>query len=706
MNYPSVKLRIVAPVLLAAALPLAALGLPQHNVPRGVSAGHYEGRVDGAKEMNLTVVLKLHNRAEYDQAYEDLYDPASSRYHQWFTAADFEKYAPTAAEFATVKSELLRQGLTILTEDPLRMRIRVHGTAAVVERAFQTELDTFSYNGRTFQAHTRDAHLAGPADDLIEGVSGLDRQQSQPKLSIVTNPRTGEPVIKRLLTTKESLSTFVNSITDTPLTLSATLSLTTDGGKPTGTFKGIQYGANGQSGGFTPAQLEAHYGIPFTQNSTKYDGTGQTIALVEGYGYANAEADANAAATLFGLPKLTSANFSVVYPEGKPLDPNAGELTGWSGEIALDIQSAHAIAPGAKILVVASSGEDNEDQLNSLTYVVNPKGTPRANVVSSSWENDSEIIAGVLEEQAYTSTLEQGALAGVSFQFSSGDGGDEGLGTDIGDVGLPANSPYVTAVGGTSILNDPYNSGSWIVTGWGNNELYLYEGEVLDPVEGFFFGGAGGGESQYFTGSSGVDRKPSWQRSLPGNGRQVPDISALADPFTGFAVVLSSGSKEYGEVIGGTSLASPVFTAIWAVADEYYGKALGQAAPHLYKLTGDAINDVVPPTTAQEAHDVTGTIVDSKGTKNFSRTTLFTDAFDPDTDGLLTLYSQKNFLSATWPNAFGAGNYYDVVVSFGTDSSLTVTTGWDNVTGLGEPNGLAFVEGVTGKTTGAKQGKE
>jgi subtilase family serine protease len=700
LQIPKLCASAAIPALIAfAVMPVAAM--PVHNVPNGVAIAHYEGRVDPAKEMNLTIVLTLHNQAEYDQAYEDLYDPASSRYHQWFTAEDFEKYAPTKAEFETVRSALEKEGFTVVSSDPLRFSIRVHGTAAIVEKAFHTELDNFSYNGRTFQAHTRDAHLSGPADDLIEGVSGLERHEARPQLSIVRNPLTGQPVVKKLLSTKESLASFLTSITDKPLSVSATKMFNTFGGEPTATYTGIQYAANGKMGAFTPAQLESHYGIPFKQDGKTYSGAGQTIALVEGYGYANMEADANEAATLFGLPKFTtSANFSVVYPEGKPLNPDAGVLSGWDGEIALDIQSSHAIAPQAKILVVASSGQDNEDQLHSLSYIING-GHPLANVVSSSWENDSEILAGNLEESAFTSVLEAGAHAGVAFQFSSGDGGDEGLGTPVGDVSIPSNSPYVTAVGGTSILNDPYNPGSWIVTGWGNNELYLYDESVFDPQEGFFYSGSGGGESQYFTGTA----IPSWQRSLSASGRLVPDIAALADPYTGFTVVLTSNGKQYGEVIGGTSLACPVFSAIWAVSDQYNGKPLGQAAPRLYKLTSAEINDVVPPTSTQEAHDLVGSITDKSGTRTFTPITLFTDAYDLSTGGSLPLYSQNDFLSANLPNAFG-DKQFDAAISFGTDSSLTVASGWDDVTGLGEPNGMAFVQGVTGKTTGAGEKKE
>jgi len=668
---------------------VSVLALPAHNVPTGLPLATDQGRVDPASEFNLTVVLKLHNRADFDKAVAELYDPASPTFREWFTDKDFEKYAPTAQEFETVKSELVKQGFSVVSSDPKRISIRVHGTAATVEKAFQTELHSFTYNGRAFQSHIRDAQLAGPASDLIDSVAGIERHQSRPQLSTVVDPRTGKPAVKRLVNTKQDLTAFAASLTDTPLTKASGGSLSADG--ITGYFYGTVYGQNGLTAAFTPAQLEAHYGLTSLIKSG-YNGAKQTVALVEAYGYPQAETDANTAATLFGLPALTSSNFSVVYPEGKPNDPNAGVLTGWDTEIALDIQSAHATAPGANIVVVASAGQDNEDQINSLSFIIAYK---LAHTVSSSWENDSELLAGPAEEEAFNTVLETGAAEGISFQFSSGDGGDLGLGTPVGAVDIPSNSPYATAVGGTSVLNNPYGAGQ-IVTGWGNNIVYTWDFGPLDPLEGYYFGGAGGGQSQYF-------QKPSWQASLPGPWRQVPDVSALADPYTGFPIIITSGALQYGEVYGGTSLASPIFTATWAIADQYNGGALGQAGPVVSKLKAGAITDVQAPSAKIQSFNLVGTLTDSTGVTTLTAPEIYTEAINLyNFPNDLTLYSQTGFLSVIYPGPYPyTPEQLDLALSFGTDSSLTVTPGWDNVTGWGEPNGLPFIQGVTGKTTGA-----
>ena len=655
-----------------------AKALPLRNVPKAVELAKDLGRVNPNKELNLTVVLQPHNEAEFDQAVEALYDLASPTYHQWFTENDFARYAPSESEFKTVQDELLKHGFTVVSSDPSRFSIRVHGTVANAESAFQTEIHTFQYAGRTFDAHTRDAQLAGNAGALVDSVAGLERHDSRPRLTVAKNFLTGKPLHNKPLTKAEASGGLLSEITGTPLSPAAEFSYTTAGSLPTASYYGTVYDVNPNlTIAYTPTQLQAHYGLSGLIGQG-YDGTGQTVALVEAFGYDAAEADANTAAQIFGLPPLTSSNFSVIYPEGPPLSPIAADLTGWTTEIALDIQTAHSIAPGAKILVVASAGQDNEDQIASLQYIITKK---LAHTVSSSWENDDEIISGPAEENAFNAVLRQGAASGISFQFSTGDGGDLGLGTPIGSLSVPSNSPYATAVGGTSVLNNPYGSGQ-IVAGWGNNLDYIALGGPTDPPTdySFFYAGAGGGESVYYA-------KPSWQKGISGTGRQVPDVSALADPYTGFVIVYTSSGVQYAEAgIGGTSLASPIFSSIWAIADQYNGEPLGFAAPAVAKLKPGHITDVVPNSVLVQ-YDPSGTVQDSSGSTVYSADGLFT--------GLL--YSQSTFPSAIWP--FDSADA--LVLTFGTDSSLTVTPGWDNVTGFGEPNGLPFIQGVTGKTRGS-----
>ena len=640
------------------------------NVPRAVHLAADRGRVSASKEINLTINLKLHNQAQYDAAVEALYDPKSPTFRHWFTDADFEKYAPTEEELSSVKHELLKAGFTVVDSDPHRYSIRVHGNVSNAESAFQTQIHSFATKKISFEAHVTEAKLTGAAADLVDSVSGLERHQARPQIVIAQNPKTNKPLFKQSFAKVEAGGGFPEKLAAVPLSYPETFRYSLTSPAVTASWTGTVYNVDPNTiVSYTPRELQIHYGLTsLIENG--FDGKGQTIALVEGYGYAAAEADANVAAAIWGLPKFTSKNFQVIYPEGKPLNPNAADLTGWTGEIALDIQSSHAIAPGAKILVVASAGQDNEDQIASLNYIITHK---LANTVSSSWENDDEIIAGPAELNAFNTVLKKGAAAGISFQFSTGDAGDLGLGTPVGAVGVPSDSPWAVAVGGTSVLNDPVSLGD-VVAGWGNNAAYIASGGPLDPPFALgFLGGSGGGQSQYFA-------KPSWQTGVPGKWRQVPDVSALADPYTGFPIIFTEAGVRYAEAgVGGTSLASPIFSAIWAIADQVNGAPLGFASPAVAKLGIGEITDVIPTSPLNEDNPV-GTVKDSAGTTEYNTNELFT--------GLL--YKQTKFPAAIWP--FDSKD--SAVLTFGTDSSLTVTKGWDNVTGYGEPNGLPFILGT------------
>jgi subtilase family serine protease len=643
------------------------------------------GRVASSQEQTVTVYLNLHDHAGFDREVANLYDPASPTFHRWLTDADLARYAPSEAEVQTVKAELTRQGLTIISADPNNFSVRAHAAVSTIEAAFGTELHTFSYKGANFQAPVRPAQLAGQAGALVAATVGLERHAAHPQFTIARDPLTGKPLFQKEITATQTVPGIFQFLTGTALTAPQTFTLKALGFPlPYASYYGPAYGINlPETVSYSPAQLQAHYGLtPLLDLG--YDGRGQTIALVEAYGYAEAEADANVVAEIYGLPALNSKNFSVVYPEGKPLNPNAADLTNWTTEIALDIQSAHAIAPGAKLVVVASAGQDDEDQIASLEYIIRHR---LASIVSASWENDAEIIAGPDQEKAFNNVLERAAAAGISVQFASGDSGDQGLGSPLGAVSVPSNSPYATAVGGTSVMNDPLGSGALggsgdIVTGWGTNLSLLQDFFVSDPPMslGFSFG-AGGGESLYFP-------KPSWQSALKGSGRQVPDVSADADPFTGVPVIVTTGGVQRVIAgVGGTSLATPIFSAIWAIADQYNGAPLGFAAPAVARLKKGEITDVVD-TSALSVDNLSGTVFEQSGSTFYNTEAIFS--------GAIPAITQTNYLAAMTPGGeFTASPHTAFAIAFGADSSLTVGTGWDNVTGFGEPNGFPFIIGVS-----------
>jgi subtilase family serine protease len=639
------------------------------NVPAGVRQASDLGRVNAAAPTTVTVHLQLQNKAVFDKEVDALYDPASSTYHKWLTDEDLKKYQPAREQSDAVRKELESHGLEILSADGFSIRAR--GTAANVESAFNTQIHEFQSNGKVFRANVVNARLAGPAGDYVAAVSGLESHQARPNLRRAVNLKTGQAPPTVALSKVQASGGLASLITDQILyTPSAFLFNTPGASLPVGVFFGNVYGANPDLvPDYTPAQLQALYGLP-TAYKAGFDGTGQTIVLLEAYGDSTIEADANAFSKLTGLPPFTSSNLKIIYPQGPPVSPIAAALLEWDVEISIDVQWAHAIAPGAKIVVVAAAGEDNESLQAGMSYIVK---NHLGNAVSDSWTANLDLFSGPLEEQAYDQILEMAAAKGISFQFSTGDSGDSGLGSPIGAASVPDNSPHATAVGGTSILNNINGSGTETL-GWGTSFALLNNQGVQDPPlqEPQFFGGSGGGESIYFP-------KPSWQKSLPGTGRQTPDVSALADPYTGVPIVLTSQGVQGVQVgWGGTSLASPIFTAMWAIANQHAGHSLGLAAPYIAGLKPGELVDVLPLSSVT---NVSGTIYDSSGATYYSPF----DVFAGQT------YTTTGFTSAL----FDVGDNTDYALSFGLDTSLTVAKGWDNVTGWGTPNVNTFLKAAS-----------
>jgi subtilase family serine protease len=303
----------------------------------------------------------------------------------------------------------------------------------------------------------------------------------------------------------------------------------------------------------TPAQTRHIYSIDAIKNL----GDGQTIAIVDAYDDPNVFSDADTFdrqfnTTLGGTTSYYSAYgaastwLTKAYATSKPRGN-----TGWGQEISLDVQWAHAIAPKAKILLVEARTASYNDLLAGDDYAVSHGAT----VISNSWGSGE--FSG---ENSYDSHFNK---SGVTFVFSAGDSGNQSY---------PAESPYVVAVGGTTLSHDSnYN---WTgESGWS----------------------AGGG------GVSGYEGVPPYQSSLGRGytGRANPDVAYDADPNSGFAVYDSYGGYGWGQY-GGTSAGAPQWSAIIALANQGRSKPLdgySQTLPDLYAMTSgttgmEALNDV------------------------------------------------------------------------------------------------------------------
>ena len=666
-----------------ATVSIAALAAATTTGARAATANVIDrGIANPAQTIAISVHLQKTNAALFEQTLAALYDPLSPTYHQWLTDADLMRFSPSKAEIDTVTAALKKGGLTVVSIDKYGFSLEARGTLGNVARVFNTEIHQFERDGASFRANIRPALLGGNAGLFVTAVAGIESHTIRPQLTRALNPATHQPYATRPLAQAfAAAGTNPFGTTTEILTASATNTLTDSGSSyPAAVVTGFGYNATSATGSvpdYAPTDLQAAYGLPAVYKSG-ITGAGQTIVLLEGYGYPTAEADANAAAKLAGLPALTKSNFSVVYPIGKPSNPNIGVEAGWNIEIALDIQSAHAIAPDAKIIVAACNGQDDVSFLQCMNKVIKQK---LGFVVSDSWEEDQDLFAGPPEQEAFEDVLKVAAAQGISFQFSTGDSGDGGLNTPIGAPGVPAVAPHATAVGGTAILNVP-GKATQFPASWGDDDTPLQlAGNVITPAAGnaAFIGGGGGGESVYWP-------KPSWQSALPGKGRQTPDVSALADPYTGFPLVITAGGQQGIEQgWGGTSLASPIFTAFWALANEKAGKSLGVAGIAVASLT-TGLTDVTDPAGFNSLTDKFET--SSTASTTYTGKQLFSGV-NPS--------NEPSFITAVWnATAFNLDGWYGF--AFGLDSSLTAGKGWDNATGFGTPDGLSFVNAAAAKS--------
>jgi subtilase family serine protease len=655
------------------------------------------GPEDQSRQISVTVWLNLHNKATLDAMVQDMYDNSSPNYHHFLTLSEFKKqFAPTAKESATVRDFLTSHNLKVTAIDKNNHFVVARGSVADVQTAFHTKINRTTVNGVAHHVNATPPSIAGPAAALVSSVQGLSDLIYTANVKPSTNPETGTPYAGVRPSDVGANGLFFSAQCLRP---PETVTFTTDGSTPKAIYAGNRYGAditntnppNLPSCGYDPAEMQTAYGLNELYKSG-LDGTGQTIVIVDAFGSNTILADANLFAQLYGLPPLTDSNFSIYTPNGSATcTATNGCISGnWQYETTLDVEWAHAIAPGANIVLVL--GVDNSFtnlDIANLFAIENGFGT----VISNSF-GIPEVVLQFYDPSELTvqnGISEIAAALGISHDISSGDSGDflaEDTADGIPAVSVTANcaSPYATGVGGTSTFLDSKQNIE-LQTGWGLNFTRIAEPTPNPPtVPPLLFGfqeGSGGGASVVFA-------RPKYQKGpgISGKFRLVPDISMNADPQTGNEIIVTPtsvpGDDQYVAVFGGTSLSTPMFSAFWSIANQAAAAQglgpLGNAAPILYELPGDAIIDV-NVTQADTLLNVTGTIFNPPNPPLFESAAALA-APQPPT---------KRFVSALFQSQ--ESTRWDVF-TFGTDSSLATGPGWDNVTGLGTPNGEDFIKKV------------
>ena len=642
------------------------------NTPGFIKKATDLGSADLTTVISVTVWLNLHNEQQLDRLMQQQYQKGSPSFHKWITQDGFNaSFSPTNQEVKSVQNFLTAHGLSVLAVAENNFYVKVQGSIGDIEKAFHVDIHNYSLNGQTLRSNNSNPSLNDASGAHVAGITGMDDFGFQPNVVLPTDAE-GQTFPMRAVGSNPSGFFFEGQC----FRGVQTKIFTNSSAGVTATYTGNRYGAditNNALGhlppcGYKPSEMQTAYGLKPLYGQG-LDGTGETVVIVDAYGSDTIAQDAEIFSQLYGLPDITSQNFSVVRAPGLQNNPK-GVQRGWDVETTLDVEWAHAMAPGANIALVVATDRASLDE--AINYaVVHHLG----NTISNSWSS-IEGFGNPRTLDRVNRILEMAAAQGIDVNFASGDRGDEFQRVGFLSVDFPASSPFATGIGGTSLALNSDNS-ILFQTGWGNNLTRIAntisQGStpVVPPINFGFNVGAGGGPSLTFA-------KPGFQSSLPGAARLVPDVSMLADPFTGAEVIESFGNQTFVLVVGGTSLATPMFSGLMSIATQKNGHVgFGQAAALLYNLPAGAVNDVAP---FDSPNNVTGSITTPSGTINLTADQLAGP-----------LQNTTQYYNALYNSPFSTRWF---VLTFGTDSSLVVTPGWDNVTGVGTPNGPAFVNAL------------
>jgi subtilase family serine protease len=575
---------LVMAAMLAAITP-GALGAQRlvrvGQTPRLPAGTRLVGAVPRGQALHVTVALAPRTPAALAQYAHAVSDPASRLFHRFLTPARFvARFAPTRAQVDAVLASLRRRGLSPGPVSADRLAIPIEGSAAVIERAFSVSLAEVRLpNGSRGVVSVSPPAIDAPVAGLVQSVVGLDSLSSPTPVSARRPVATRPAASSRGAVAPQAATGGPDACATARADAPSNSAYTSDQIASAYEFSGLLRGGD--------------------------KGRGVTVAVYE--------LEPDAPSDIATYQSCYGTHASVKYVK---VDGGAGSGAG-SGEAALDIEQLIGLAPRSRLLVYQGPNSDSGSPGAGPYDVYNAiVSQDRASVVSTSW-GVCEPLQGQSAADAENTLFEEAALQGQTVLAASGDSGSEGYyGSPLPDPQLavedPASQPFVTGVGGTSLtrLGPPPSESTW------NDSLLLGGAE-----------GAGGG------GISSLWSMPVYQRRAPsslgviganssgspcgassGDCREVPDVSADADPNTGYLIYYNGSGSETGaeqgwQGIGGTSGAAPLWAALVALADANPACArerLGFVNPTLYRLAGqdqDAyFNDV---TTGN--NDYTGT---------------------------------------------------------------------------------------------------
>jgi subtilase family serine protease len=605
---------LAAPGSGAAIRPMTVPGSVAPQIPAGAAR---LGTLAAGQQVSAEVTLNLRNQARLSALLNGQADPASPYYGRYLSTAQFDAaFGPTADQVTQVENALRAAGLTPGQASADRLSIPVTGTAAQVQRAFGTTLATYRLaGGRVAFANTSAPQVQAGVAPLIQGVIGLDDLfQAHSMMSPKTTDTTKARALMAAMAAQPAAAAG----------LAAPAAATAASAAPRACPSAVNSGFLTFNGFFAP-----HYGLSQLYSLGDF-GAGAKVAILELE--PNSASDVATFKSCYGL----TTPVSVTLVDGG-LDPGTPD----GGEAALDIEIAAALAPQAALRVYQgpNSAQGFFDLFNHFAAANTEK------TMSDSY-GGCEADAGVSFLNALETVFKKSAAQGQTVLAASGDSGSNGCAGDGGNdarlsADFPGDAPFVTAVGGTSVPVLP------------NGNI----GEVVWNDSNIANGASGGGVSNVFC-------MPDYQyqpaipglinsrlktnaacktsRNKQGFRREIPDVSADADPQTGYGIFWDGQWQGFG----GTSASAPLWAAIAALTDvSSYCRDFGAANPgarptalyaavarlhsFVYNTHPNALRDVLPVTTISNGHGGTAPIP----TNNAYRPSGYTGSLYPVTTG-------------------------------------------------------------------------
>jgi len=500
------------------------------------------------EQVHVVLSLNLRNEPQLDKFLEDQHTPGSAAFGSFLTPAQFTTlYAPTQAQVDKVIAHLRQAGFTGIEAAPNRLLVSANGTAATVQQAFNTTLKHFTYQGRRVYANSAVAQVPPALGTIVNAVLGLQN---------VALNHTHHKIAAG------SVSTDV----------------------------GVKQQAANSLVAHSPTDFPAIYNANSIATASN-----TTVAIISSGNLTPTIADLAAFTSANGLPTV-NADVVQTGPAGSDYSDTSAQAE-WS----LDSQAITGASGGTKLLRFYAAPTLS---FVDVTTAYNRAVTDNvAKVISVSLGSCEADVASSGTQATEDAIFKQAVAQGQTFSVSSGDSGAYNCrassisgvhGVPNGnqyDVEAPASSPYVVAVGGTRL----YTNGTLTYVGetvWndGLTPIGVYDAAGdYDPTE--YLLATGGGYSAN-------EPAPIWQSVLltGSTKRALPDIAFDAAPASG-AQVYYNGTVV---VIGGTSLAAPIFSGFWARIQSAHGNRLGFPAKYFYQNIPNIILALLNPPLVQD----------------------------------------------------------------------------------------------------------